>query len=380
MTSIRRQLAAGATRLLVPRRRQPPVGAPPGTLVMAPDQVPPEIHLICYGPDRLDERPVTDLDSLRTLPPDGVTWVDVQGLGDEAVLRTLGEIFHLHPLALEDAVNVPQRPKAELYPDFYLFITRMTRLTEAHEVIAEQVTIFFGRNYVLTLQELRGDVLDPVRRRIRGAQGLIRQSGPDYLAYALIDTVIDGYYPVAESLGDRLQELEEEILACATPEGLRRIHRMRRELLRLRRAVWPQREAVNSLIRDESDLVSATVRQYLRDCYDHTVQLADVIETYRELATGLMDIYLSSMSQRTNEVMKVLTIVGAIFIPLTFLAGVYGMNFQYMPELHRRYGYPLLLLVMLVVAAGMVMFFKRKGWLGTPPVVPPGEERADPRS
>jgi magnesium transporter len=195
-------------------------------------------------------------------------------------------------------------------------------------------------------------------------EGIIRRQGPDYLAYALIDTVLDGYYPVIETIGDRLHDLEEEILERPSQRGLHRIHRVRRDLLGLRRAVWPQREAVNAMIRDESGLVSPLVRQDLRDCYDHAVQVADTVETYRELAASLMDIYLSSMSQRTNEVMKVLTVMASIFIPLTFLAGVYGMNFDYMPELHWHWAYPVSLVVMLVIAVGMVWYFKRKGWIG----------------
>jgi magnesium transporter len=230
----------------------------------------------------------------------------------------------------------------------------------------EQVSLFIGAHYLLTIQERQGDVFDPVRVRIRAGKGLIRRSGPDYLAYALIDAVLDGYYPVLEALGDRLQAIEERILHETRPSSQRSIHRIRRDLLVLRRAVWPQREAVGALVREESPLITPRVRQYLRDCLDHAVQILDVIDTYRELASSLMDTHMSTVGQRANEVMKVLTIMASIFIPLTFLAGLYGMNFDYLPELHYRWSYPLLLLVMVVVAAGMLLYFRRRNWWGDP--------------
>ena len=366
MTSIHRQPGSGTQHRLLHPKRHPPAGSRPGTLVPSPDSPPPIVRLIHYDSDHVDECAVSDIGELRAvLATEGVAWIDVQGFGDEALLHELREIFQLHPLALEDAVNVPQRPKSEIFERFHLYITRMVRLGDHREFRAEQVSIFFGQNFVLTLQEQYGDVFDPIRRRIRQDEGTIRHHGPDYLAYALIDAVLDGYYPVIEMIGDRLHDLEEEILERPTPAGMRRIHRIRRDLLILRRAIWPQREAVNALIREDSTLVSATVRQYLRDCYDHAVQITDVVETYRELAASLMDIYLSSMSQRTNEVMKVLTIMASIFIPLTFLEGIYGMNFDNIPELHMKWAYPILLGIMVLLGAGMVWYFRRKGWIGS---------------
>ncbi len=362
-----------ASRLLSFAKHRAPVGAAPGTLAVAPESPPPDIHLIAYTESGVEERDVPDASALTAeLDRDGVVWVDVQGLGDETVLRTIGDVFGLHPLALEDAVNVPQRPKSEAYERQQLFITRMVRLGETGEITAEQISVFIGRNYVLTLQELPGDVLDTVRARIRAGKGQIRRLGADYLAYAIIDTVIDGYYPVIEALGEQMHALEDRILFRPSPEGMRRVHRMRRDLLALRRAVWPQREAVQALIREDSPLVSSAVREYLRDCHDHAVHIADVLETYRELASSLMDLYLSSMSQRTNEVMKVLTIMSSIFIPLTFLAGLYGMNFRYLPELGVHWAYPALLLVMLAIALAMVMYFRGRGWIGRRE--PPGED------
>jgi magnesium transporter len=366
VTSLHRQLAVGASHLLLQRKRRPPVGARPGTLALPADSPPPVIRLIRYDGDHLEERSIDDVDELSGILQESkwVSWIDVQGFGDEATLQKLREIFELHPLAMADAVNTPQRPKCEIYDHFNLYIARMVRLGEHREICAEQVTIFLGKQYVLTLQEQYGDVFDPVRKRIRQGEGMIRRHGSDYLTYALIDAVLDGYYPVIEMLGDRLHDLEEEILERPSKAGMRRIHTIRHELLGLRRAIWPQRDAVNSLIREESDLVSPMVRQYLRDCYDHAVQTSDAVETFRDLAANLMDLYISSMSQRTNEVMKVLTIMASIFIPLTFIVGVYGMNFDYLPELHVWWAYPVLLVIMFVIAVGMVIFFRMKGWIG----------------
>ena len=346
------------------RKRHPPAGSRPGTLVIPAGALPPKINVIDYGPDAVEEREVADVEDLvEFIDRDTVTWVDVQGIGDEAAIRRIGEIFALHPLALEDAINVPQRPKAEAYERFQLFITRMTRCESGADVEVEQLSIFLGGTFVLTLQERYGDLFDPVRDRIRSGVGPMRRSGPDYLAYAIIDTVVDGYYPVLETIGDFLEDLEEETLEHARPIHLRRMYAAKRQLLELRRAIWPQREAINALIRTEHPLVSEMVRLHLRDCYDHAVQVIDVAESYRELVGTLMDLYLSMMGQRTNEVMKVLTITATIFIPLTFVAGVYGMNFAHMPELAWPWAYPAVLGVMGLTAGGMVGYFWRRGWL-----------------
>jgi magnesium transporter len=354
-----------ASRLLNFHKRHPPVGAAPGTLVFPAERTPATISVTVYGPDGVEEHVDVAVDAIPSLlTPDRMTWIDLQGLGDEPTLRRLAEQFDIHPLALEDVVNVPQRPKAEAYDRQHLVITRMTRVTEDDRLDVEQVSLFLGGHYLLTIQERCGDVFDPVRVRIRAGKGLIRRAGPDYLAYALIDAVLDGYYPVLERLGDELQRIEDDILEGGNRSSQRAIHRVRRDLLALRRAVWPQREAVGALVREETPLVTPTVRQYLRDCLDHAVQILDVIDTYRELASSLMEMHMSSVSQRSNDVMKVLTIMASIFIPLTFLAGLYGMNFDYLPELHYRWAYPILLGVMVLVALGMLLFFHRRGWLG----------------
>ncbi len=347
------------------RKRHPPVGARPGTLIISSEAQFPKVRIMKYKVDHLEEHEAPSLERLRDfLEDDAVCWIDVQGLGDEQVLRAFAELFGIHPLALEDVVNAPQRPKVESYEKHTLCITRMAALREPHTVASEQVSLFVGRNYVLTFQERHGDVFDPVRNRIRQGGPVFRSSGPGYLAYALLDAVIDGYYSIMESFGEHLESLEDEIVADPRRPILQRIHHVKRELLGIRRCIWPQREAINTLIRDENPLISNTVRVYLRDCYDHCVQIMDVVETYRELAGGLMDVYLSSIGNRQNEVMKVLTIMASIFIPLTFMAGVYGMNFENMPELRAAWGYPILLVTMIVVAIVMVTYFQRKGWLG----------------
>jgi magnesium transporter len=346
-------------------------GSIPGTLSIEADASPPVIFLIDYNATNAVRVKIDQPeDCAPYLDSESVSWVDVQGLGNENVLRRVGEVFDLHPLVLEDVVNVPQRPKIDEYGDQVLFIARMVTPKEnGRGFVAEQVSLILGKHYLLTVQEEPDyDCFGPVRERIRSAKGTIRQHGADYLAYALIDAIIDGFFPVLEDYGEALEELEDEVVESPTRQSLEKIHRIKRELLALRRAIWPQRDAINSLIRDCHDLISEEVRVYLRDCYDHTVQVIDMVETYREVASSLMDVYVSSVGNRMNEVMKVLTIVSTIFIPLTFIAGVYGMNFNpdaspfNMPELNWYWGYPLCWLVMIAVALVMVLYFKRRGW------------------
>lgn len=345
-------------------KRHPPVGAAPGALVIRPEGGKPAIGLIQYAPESVHQEQIQDPGNLRGIVrEDRVTWIDVQGLGDECTLRTIADIFHLHPLELADIVNVPQRPKVQAYGDNLLIITRMAMLHPPYEIEMEQISIVIGPHFVLTFQERYGDIWDPVRVRIRDGIGSLRRSGPDFLAYSIIDATIDGYYPVLETLGERLEDLEDQIIAGARPEALHTVHDVKRDLLSVRRGIWPQRETLGALIRDENPQISQMTRTYLRDCYDHCVQVIDVIETYRELAGGLMDLYLSSVANRQNDIMRVLTVIATIFMPLTFLVGVYGMNFKHMPELEWFWGYPLLLVSMAVIAGGMLVYFGRKGWL-----------------
>lgn len=347
-------------------KRLTKVGARPGTLVFDKEGVAPRIHVIRYTPEKVEERDVTTVDEIaEELAKEGIVWIDVQGLGDEKLIRAIGEQFAIHMLALEDVVNVPQRPKTETYETHQLYISRMFRLGEGNALNSEQVSIFFGKNFVLTFQERYGDVLDPVRRRIRSKKGPMRRSGPDYLAYAIIDTIVDGYFPILELYGEHLEALEGRVVSNATQGMLNRINRIKRNLLLLRRGIWPQRDAINTLIRDDCPFLSDDVEVFLRDCHSHCVQVADVIETFRETTGGLLSTYLSAMGNKQNEVMRMLTIMASIFIPLTFMAGIYGMNFDEMPELRHPSAYPILLSTMAATAIGMLVYFKRLGWIWT---------------
>jgi len=349
-------------------RAQAP-GTAPGTLTAPAERRVDEvsIRLFDYGPERLEERTVASAEELVGLRRrDSVTWVDVVGLHDVETVRRVGELFGLHPLALEDVLNTGHRPKTEPFPDHHFVLTKSVRLGTGLE--SEQVSIFFGHGFVVTFQETAADPFDGVRERLRTGRRKIRSSDADYLAYALLDAMVDELFPVLEGLGERLEALEEEVIERPDSGSLQEIHRLRRELLVLRRATWPQREVVQVLERDESGLIAADTRPFLRDCYDHVIQVLDFIETYRELASGLLDIYLSGVSNRMNEVMKVLTVIATLFIPLTFIAGIYGMNFDpavsawNMPELGWRYGYPASLALMAAVAVVLLLYFRRKGW------------------
>ena len=353
-------------------RRITDPGSAPGTLVVDPLAPRPDVRVMAYGPEAAQEVEVRDVRAIRAfLTKWPVIWVNVDGLGDASVIETLGEVFGLHRLALEDVLNVHQRPKAERYATNYFIVGRM--IERADQLTTEQLSIFLGSNFVITFQERPGDCFDPVRERIRKKGGKIRESGPDYLAYALLDAFIDNYFPVLEDYGERLEELEAEVITRPTTETVARIHAAKRQLLVLRRALWPLREAVNVVGREESSLISAETRVYLRDCYDHTIQLIEILENFRDITSSLMDVYLSSVSNRMNEVMKVLAIFTAVFSPLTLIAGIYGMNFNpsssplNMPELNWYWGYVAALGSMAIVAVVLLAYFRRRGWLGSGP-------------
>ena len=353
--------------------REPAPGASPGTLIAHPEKLP-TIVLIDYCAKHAIEKTLGSIDECIPYLEDetaSITWIDVRGLGDRKTLVRMGEIFKIHPLALEDVVNVPQRPHADAYPHHQVVVTRMVEMESGGRILNEQLGVIFGEGFVLTIQESPDrDCLESVRERIRKGRGTIRTKPADYLAYALLDAVVDGFYPVLEQMGERLEDLELE--AAEAPKGTsRKIHDVKRELLGVRRAIWPQRDLLNGLLRDESPHVSKETRVFLRDTYDHVVQLMDMVETFREIASGLMDLYLSGVSNRMNEIMKVLTVISTIFLPMTFIAGVYGMNFAdsspyNMPELRWRYGYffALGLMAMSVIVLGF--YYRRKGWVGGP--------------
>jgi magnesium transporter len=347
-------------------KRRPRIrpGTLPGTLVSHEDaQAPARLTVMRFSRESVDEHAVASVDeAVAAVLPGGVTWINVDGL-DAAVLSRLGEHFGLHALALEDAMNVPQRPKAERYEKHYLLILPSLR-RENDTVAAEQISVFFGEGWVITIQErVAGDSFGAVRAAIRHGRGRTREAGADYLAYLLLDSVVDAYFPVVESLGERMAVLEQDaVTATATTECLLGIQHVRHELLSVRRAVWPVREEVSALMRDESGIVSPDTRVFLRDAYDHAVQALELVESMRETAASVMEIYLSSQNQRLNEVMKVLTVMATLFIPLTFIASIYGMNFQFMPELHWRYGYAWALGLMVLTAGGLITYFRRRGW------------------
>lgn len=352
-------------RLLV--RGSKEVGLAPGSLVHVGERRTDSttISVMDYGPDSFEERAGVSVDECgRFRESATVTWIDVNGLHDVAVIEKLGSLFGLHPLTLEDIVNTFQRARFENL-DTYLFVilTMIRPAAASGEIVAEQLSLAVGPNFVVSFQEAPGDVFEPVRQRIRSGTGRIRKMGPDYLAYALLDAVVDGYFPVLEHLGEEIQSTEDALVSRPTTETLHAIYRLRNELIFLRRSIWPLRDALAAMAREESSLVQQATQRFVRDVHDHVARVLDTIDSYRELVTGMLDTYLSSVSNRMNEVMKMLTIIATIFIPLTFLAGVYGMNFQYMPELGWRWGYPAVLAVMLVVAVFMVSFFRRKRWL-----------------
>lgn len=350
------------------KKHHPRAGARPGTLIIPGDSPRPILRRVRYGRDAIRDE-ILAIDRIGT--PDGtagttpVTWIDVQGLGDAEVLARIAETFGLHPLAIEDIVNVPQRPKADHYADQLLIISRLIRLDEDRGVSNRQVSIVVGPHYVLSFQQDHHDLFAPVRRRIENDASRLRAGGPDYLAYALLDTVVDAYYPALESIGERLELLEELIIERPTPALLREVNLIKGRLTNVKRSIWPQREALRQLAHDDSRLIGENVRLFLRDTYDHCIQTSEVVEMYRETATGQLNMYLSSVGQRTNEVMKALTVMASIFIPLTFVAGIYGMNFENMPELRWKWSYPLVWTIMLIIVGGMLWYFRTKGWIGT---------------
>lgn len=352
------------------RRRVHP-GAPPGTLVADPNAVPPTIHAMCYGPDEFHEENVADLARIpQLLKTHPVTWININGLGSTETIARLGEIFDLHPLALEDTINVHQRPKVEEYENHHYFVvTRMPKVPGALGE-TEQLSMFLGDSFLLTLQERHGDCLDPVRERTRKGGPRIRSGGPDYLAYAILDAVVDAYFPMAEAIQDQIESTEASILTDPDDSVLQELHDLKVLIDPLRRILLSVRDLFARLIRDDSAFVQKTTQVYLRDCHDHTLQLLDLFDSYQENCSHLMQLHLATSSNRMNAVMRTLTITATIFIPLTFVVGIYGMNFDpdasawNMPELRAPFGYPVTMGVMLILGLGMLAAFRRRGWIG----------------
>jgi magnesium transporter len=293
-----------------------------------------------------------------------VMWLNIDGVHQPEIIEQVAKSFGLHPLVAEDIASTGQRPKMEDFDDYLFIVLRMLRFDDKeNETKTEQISILLGSDFVISFQEREGDVFDTIRERLRSNKGRIRKLGADYLAYTLIDAIVDNYFMILEKLGETIEDIEDRLVTNPTSETLQTIHDLKREMIFLRKSVWPLREVINRLERSESPLINKSTFIYLRDVYDHTIQVIDAVETFRDMLSGMLDIYLSSVSNRMNEVMKVLTVIATIFIPLTFVAGIYGMNFRYMPELEQAWSYPAVLILMLVVALVMVVYFRRKKWI-----------------
>jgi len=342
-------------------------GLPPGALVHIGERKTEKVKItvIDYSPGKFEEKEVKKVEecfSFKRKPT--ITWINVDGLHQIDIIEKLGSCYEIHPLVLEDILDTDQRPKMEDFEKYFFIVLKMLYTDEkTHEIHSEQVSLILGNNFVISFQESIGDVFDAVRERIRNSKGRIRKMGTDYLAYSLIDAIVDNYFVILEKIGEKIEGIENEIVADPTPEKLQIIHNLKRDMIYLRKSVWPLREVISGLQRSESKLIKKSTQVYLRDLYDHTIQVIDTIETFRDMNSGMLDIYMSSVSNKMNEVMKVLTIFAAIFIPLTFIAGIYGMNFQYMPELGWQGGYFVTLFAMLVVGVSLLFYFRRKKWL-----------------
>lgn len=347
------------------QKRSKKTGLSPGTLIHIGERRTEAVTmtLFNYAGARCEEHVVTDVNELRLPTDETVTWVDVGGVHKVDILEAFGKHFGLHPLLLEDIANTDQRPKLDDYETYFFLVMKMLTTCDRGDIMVEQVSFVLGRNYVLSFQENGTDVFQPVRDRLRGGKGRLRQSGSDYLLHALIDTVVDQYFAVLEMLGERIELLQERVMADPRPDTLKDIHALKQQLLFVRRAVWPLREAINNLSRSECPFLHEPTKVFFRDVYDHVVQIVDTIETLREMVSASLDIYLSSVSYRLNAVMRVLTVITTIFMPLSFIAGIYGMNFEHMPELKWSWGYPMALGLMGIVAAAMLIGFRRKKWL-----------------
>ena len=349
------------------RKRARKAGLPPGTLIFDGEHKVEKTRITIFDYDEVQfqEKEVQMVeDCFPSKDEPTVTWINIDGVHDVETVEKIGEHFGIHPLVQEDIVHTGQRPKMEDFDDYLYIVLKMLFFDdEKNEISAEQISLIVGDRYVISFQERKGDVFEPIRERLRGRKGRIIKQGADYLAYALLDIIVDNYFSILEKTGDKMESLEEELITNPSPKTLAIMHRMKREMIFLRKSIWPLREVISGLERDESPIIKESTHVFLRDVYDHTIQVIDTVEALRDMIGGMLDIYLSSVSNRMNEVMKVLTIIATIFIPLTFIAGVYGMNFENMPELRVPWAYPVVWGVMGAVGLLMVLFFRRKRWL-----------------
>jgi magnesium transporter len=351
-----------------PERPSVKIGMSPGTLIHVGQSLAQAVAVElyhCEGDGALEQRVLDraeDAAAYRGVP--GLTWIDVNGVHDVAVIEQLGRVFGLHPLLLEDVLNTHQRPKLEQHGEhLFLVLKMLLDDPDAEGFAMEQVSVVIGPGYVLTFQERERDTFDSVRRRLQDSAARVRQHSADFLAYALVDTIVDNYFAVLERVGDRIAELEDDILASPDRDTLEAVFDVKRSLVELRHAAWPLRDALAAMSRGDTPLIQPDTLPYLRDVQDHALRVIDTIETYRDMATAMVEMYMSSVSNRLNEVMRVLTVIATIFIPLTFVAGVYGMNFRFMPELGWHWGYPVVWGVMAAIAIGLLVIFRRRGWL-----------------
>jgi len=351
----------------VVKKRIKKVGLPPGTPVYVGEKKIEKIKIsiMDYDETQFLEKEIKSVEEILPLKEKTtVTWIDVVGIHEVDIIEEIGKIFDLHPLIVEDIVNTDQRIKMEDFGNYIFVVLKMFFHDEnKNEIKAEQASLILGSNFVISFQEEESDIFKPIRERIRNGKGRARKLGADYLAYSLLDAIVDHYFVILEKLGERIEDLEDELVVKPEPKILEEIHRLRREMIFLRKSVWPLREVIACLERGETSLVQKSTEVYLRDVYDHTIQVMDAVETYRDMLAGMLETYLSSISNKMNEVMKVLTIIATIFIPLTFIVGVYGMNFRFMPELEWRWGYIIIWTIMIVVAVFMIFYFKRKRWI-----------------
>ena len=348
------------------QKRSKKAGLPPGSLIHIGSRYAEEskITFIRYDETFFAEKEISSIADFRSEKDrQGITWINIDGLQDVKLFEDIGELFGLHPLVLEDILNTDQRPKMQDYGDYIYIVLKNFHGQDNGNLLSEQVSIILGMNFILSFREKESGLFEPIREKIRNNKGRIRKEGADYLAHAIIDNIVDNYFVVLENLEEKIEYLEDDLVKRTTPSTLQAIHILKRELILLRKSLWPLREAVNALERSDSPLINKSTGIYFKDIYDHIIAVIDTMETFRDLLSGMLDIYLSSISNKLNEVMKVLTIIATIFMPLTFLAGVYGMNFKYMPELGFRWGYFGVLGIMLVVALLMLMYFKKKKWL-----------------
>ncbi len=348
-------------------RRSRKAGLPPGTLVHIGEARAEAVHIayLDYDEQRFQEKQGVSIEECLPFRDTATTtWINIDGIDDIPIIEKIGKAYDLHPLILEDIVTAGQRPKFDNYEKYaYIVLKMLSYSYTSNGIESEQISIVFGTHFVISFQEKVGDIFDPIRDRIRLAKGKVRKMAADYLAYSLIDAIVDSYFGILEKTGERIEDLEDELIENPTEDTLRKIHTLKREMMSLRRSIWPLRELISAMQRDESSLICSQTRVYLRDVHDHTIQVIDTIESFRDMVAGMLEIYLSSISNRMNAIMKVLTIIATIFIPLTFVAGIYGMNFPNMPEIGWRWGYPAVLLLMLTIVVVMLVYFRRKKWL-----------------